>query len=233
LRDSEIRVKCGSHGESSGAYVCNHLVEGRGLGFNWGRPDDDPDKMCPDAWCDRCDADVTSADVRLVCTLCYGVIRARNWREDEDAYDKLLDTAVEYHNEKHASFTRDFRINEHKRYDWNQGSGQLVFSNDGKPAVICDIAFVGSISRKSETWMWSWANTSHDERVKAASRKVRDYGEKHRFEFLAGGYWSGKEADGWCMTAIATYLLGGIGTYRSPDDDGFLFMVITDARWAQ
>jgi hypothetical protein len=243
LKESEIKIQCGSHGESDGAFVCTHLVEGEQRGFNWGVNPQDPDALSPDAYCDACDAALdaaggwtpeleAAAGVRMVCTLCYSKIRERNWRQDDDAYDQLLDESIAYYNERLTAFKKDFRIDEHKRWDWNQESSQLVFSNDGVAAVICDVVFVGSVSTRSNTWMWAWANKSVLEGVKADIRKVRAYGEEKNFEKLAGAYWSATERDGWVMTAISTQVLGGIGAYRSPDDDGFTFMVVTAARWA-
>ena len=37
----------------------------------------------------------------------------------------------------------------------------------GRPRVIVDIVFVGSVSTRSNTWLWSWANGSYLENVKS------------------------------------------------------------------
>ena len=34
------------------------------------------------------------------------------------------------------------------------------------------------------------------------------------------------------MTSIAAYLLDAKGAYRTPDDNGFTFMIFTDVQWA-
>jgi hypothetical protein len=39
--------------------------------------------------------------------------------------------------------------------------------------------------------------------------------------------------DGWEMTSVAAFLLKAKGAYRSPDERGFTFMILTDVRWAQ
>jgi len=93
--------------------------------------------------------------------------------------------------------------------------------------------FVGSISTTGDTWLWSWANDSLAEGVKARMREVRSYGEEHRFQKLAGAFWPGQAEDGWQMTSIAARLLDAIGAYRTPDESGLVYMVIMRAGWAQ
>src|SRR5712675_1358664 len=72
-----------------------------------------------------------------------------------------------------------------------------VFSDGGKPRVVADIVFVGSVSTRSNTWLWSWANDSYLENVKSRMREVRQYGAKHRLLQLAAAHWSATEQDGW------------------------------------
>ena len=214
-------MACESHGNLQAAFVCQHLFSGSGRGFNWAEDPDDPDARCPDAWCNACEAiwqeegewnehAMAFADIKVVCVLCYESIRERNWVKDPG---------------------EEFQIGSYER--WDQGTGQLVFSNGGRPRVIADIAFVGSVSTKTNTWLWSWANSSHLETAKATMREVRAYGEKHRLLKLAGAHWSATDQDGWQMTAIAALLLGAVGAYRTPSDYGFTFMVMTRVSWAQ
>ena len=242
--ESDIKVQCNEHGESNAAYVCRHLLDGLGIGFNVGIDPDHPDATCPDAWCDDCELRLNDAgewteellkqaDIQLVCVHCYSIIRAKNWNQNDAAFEKLLEESIEYLDGKQATITQEFRIDQHERWDWNQDTAQLVFSNDGKPALICDVVFVGSISTRSETWLWSWANDSNVEGVKKRMREVRAYGEEHRFNKLAGAYWPAQPVDGWQMTSIAARLLNAIGAYRTPSDSGFTYMVITRAGWAQ
>ena len=237
-------VACGAHGSSPGAIVCRHLKDGERLGFHYDAERDAGEVMCPTAWCDDCHdaleaADewnqevVEAADFRLVCSRCYGQIRTRNWTHDHEAFERLLDSSVSFLDTQQEVFRRDFRLGDHERWDWDQTRAQLTFSNAGKVALICDIAFVGSISTASNTWMWAWANDSLEEGVKAGMRELCEYGEEQGFEKLAGGYWDASEEDGWRMTAIAAKFFGAIGAYRTPSDQGFTFMVITGAHWAQ
>jgi hypothetical protein len=57
------------------------------------------------------------------------------------------------------------------------------------PRVIADIQFVGSISTKSDTWLWAWANDTVDLLLSASMRAIQDYGKKHGFEHLTSKQW--------------------------------------------
>ena len=61
---------------------------------------------------------------------------------------------------------------------------------------------------------------------------MRAYGETHGIKPLVTTNWHAHEADGWEMTSIAAYLLDAKGAYRTPQDSGFTFMVLTNVQWA-
>ena len=48
---------------------------------------------------------------------------------------------------------------------------------------------------------------------------------------LACATWEAEPVDGWEMTAVMAKHLGAIGAYRAPSDNGFLHMVVKQARW--
>jgi hypothetical protein len=237
-------VECPEHGVRDATFVCQHLASGVGSGFHSGHDDDDPDRLWPDAWCDACervresegewnDRSETFAGVRLLCDGCYQRVRERGWKQDDDAFSKLVSDAVAYLRGRQDQLYSRYDLGSYPRYDWNQKAGQLIFSDGGRARVIADFQFVGSISTRSDTWLWSWANRSILESVKQRVRQVRAYGDEHRYLKLASACWTAKEADGWEMTAITAYLLGAAGAYRSPDDRGFSFLAITQVHWAQ
>ncbi len=236
-------VECPEHGIRDATYVCQHLASAVNSGFHSGHDEDDPDELWPDAWCDACehvreseggwnDRSATFAGVRLLCDGCYQRARDRNWKQDDEAFGTLLSDAVAYLRERQDQLFSRYNLGGYPRYDWNQETGQLIFSEGGRARVVADIQFVGSISTRSHTWLWSWANQSILESVKQRVRTVRAYGDEHRYLKLASACWTAEEVDGWEMTAITAYLLGAAGAYRSPDDRGFSFLAITNADWA-
>lgn len=148
-------------------------------------------------------------------------------------FDTLSKDAYEYLHAQQAAVAEEFQLGSYERYDWDQETKQLVWSDAGVPKVIADIQFVGSISHASHTWLWSWANSSVSEELSRGMQAVRDHGEAHGREKLIDAKWPAEEVDGWEMTAIAAYLLKAKGAYRSPGDTGFTFMVFTDVRFAE
>jgi hypothetical protein len=245
MSDEDRWIDCLEHGSTVATYVCQHLATGQGQGFHVGLDPDAPDALWPDAWCDACetvlskkgewnDAPVAHADFRLICSACYQKARLLNWpREHVLATAQLLESAIPYLQARQIEIEAQYRLGSYPRYDWYQDPAELVFSDRGKPIVIADIQFVGSVSTRSESWMWSWANASLLESAKSKMRQVRTYGDTHSLLKLASAYWNADEADGWEMTAVSTFLLKAKGAYRSPDERGFTFMVMTDIRWAQ
>jgi hypothetical protein len=244
VNESEHGVECPEHGVRDATYVCQHLVSGMGSGFHCGHDDDDPDRLWPDAWCDACenvrqsegewnDRSEAFASIRLLCDGCYQRVRERNWKQDDAAFGQLVSEAVAYLQTRQDQLYSRYALGSYPRYDWNLETGQLIFSENGRARVVADIQFVGSISTRSNTWLWSWANQSVFESVKHRVRQVRAYGDEHRYLKLASAYWAAEEADGWEMTAITAHLIGAAGAYRSRDDRGFSFLVVTDINWAQ
>lgn len=242
MSDDQQQVECGVHGATPPTFVCQHLQHGEGLGFNQGYDPEQPDAAYPDAWCDQCDAVLEQegewnaraeafAGIRLVCAGCYCQIRERNWRQDEEALDGLIADSFDYLQAQQDSFMATFRVGEHERWDWYQESGQLIFSDAGKPVVACAVDFVGTFSSRSDTWMWAWANPSFLAPVKARSQEVRELGEALNHLKLACATWPADPVDGWEMTAVMARQLGAIGAYRAPSEQGFLYMVVREAHW--
>lgn len=145
----------------------------------------------------------------------------------------MIEKSQDAARKKQDLLEKTFQLGKHKRWDWDQEKAQLIFSNDGVPAVVCDIAFVGSISTVSNTWLWSWANFSLTEAVRGPMHKVREWGEEHDFPKLTVPKWSAEEVDGWEMSSVAIDLLGARGIYRTPGETGFTFLAILNARRAQ
>lgn len=242
MSDSESPVNCETHGAGSATFLCQHLVQGEKRGFNAGYDPEDPCALFPDAWCDECEAvldrdgewnDVSEslAGVTMVCSGCYQEIRARNWIQDDEAWDDLIAESFAWLQEKQQPFLDEFRITEHDRWDWDQDSGLLVFSNAGTPRVEAEISFSGTLSTARNTWMWAWANDSLTEKIKSDSLAMRELGDDENYLKLASALWPANEADGWAMTAVMAMALDAIGAYRTPDEAGFAYMIVKSARW--
>lgn len=145
-------------------------------------------------------------------------------------WDEFLTLAVEYLTAQQERLRTELSLGHWPRYDFDQETGTLIFSTEGKAGAIADIQVVGSTGESSGTWLWSWGNDSILEPVKRDMDSVRAYGETHGFEKLIARKWPGDEHDGWEMTAVAAYILRSDGGYRVPFKRGALFMVMRNAR---
>jgi hypothetical protein len=242
MSDSEDKVQCSIHGANEATFMCKHLVEGEKQGFNLGYDPENPDSLYPDAWCDQCedvldaegewnDKSETFADIKVLCSQCYEEIRERNWIQDDDAFHELVTSSFSFIEPKQEAFLSKYKVGEHERWDWYQETAKLIFSDNGEPQVEADIHFAGSYSTVSETWMWAWANNSLDEKVKSASREIRDLGEELGLKQLVAGRYAATDVDGWEMTSVLAKHLNAIGVYRTPSENGFTYMVVTKAKW--
>jgi hypothetical protein len=244
VSEMKDRVECARHGSREATYVCQHLVSGEGTGFNYAYGDEDPDELWPGAWCDACERVLDAegewnarseafARIRLLCDGCYQTVRERNWTQDDAAFKGLMSDAVAYLQPREDQLSASFGLDRFERYDWTLRTSQLIFSDRGQPRVAADIQLVGSISTRSHSWLWSWANRSVLESLRHRVREVREYGETHRYLKLASAAWEAGEGDGWEMTAITAYLIGAAGAYRAPGDRNSSFLAITDIHWVQ
>jgi hypothetical protein len=145
-------------------------------------------------------------------------------------WEPFLEMAVEYLRRQQDRLKSEFQLGRWPRYDYDQESGTLTFSSDGRVEVLADIHIVGSTSKRSGTWLWAWDNPSILENVKHCLADVRAYGENHGLEKLTTAKWAGDERDGWEMTAAVAFILRAEGGYRAPHDNGALFMVLRNVR---
>jgi hypothetical protein len=144
---------------------------------------------------------------------------------------KLVQEATTYLRERQARMNEHHGLGAYERYDWDQEARRIVFSNAADPQrLIADIVFVGSVSNRSGTWLWSWANPSVDAALSRPVRKLREFGEQRKLKKLQQAKWPGDEVDGWEMTSIAAYVLKADGAYRTADDDGFTYMLLFNVR---
>src|SRR5262245_41641342 len=145
-------------------------------------------------------------------------------------WDEFLADAMDYLKTQRDRLEKEFGLGHWERYDYDQEAGIITFSSGGKVGVIADMQVVGSTSKSSGTWLWSWDNPSILPSVKDQVLQVRAYGEEQAFEKLTDPKWPGDEHDGWEMTAITAFILRAEGGYRSPSDNGALFLVMQNVR---
>lgn len=150
------------------------------------------------------------------------------------SFKDLSQKAYEYLEREQELANNVYHINDYEHWQYDQLTGELTFSDSGVKKLIIDYEEVGSISFKSNTWLWAWENPHLEWKVKSEIGMVRAYGRKRGFEKLANPKWTADLYDGWEMTAIAAYLMKAKGAYRVPSSDSLLysFMIFKNIRWA-
>jgi len=121
-----------------------------------------------------------------------------------------------------------YDIGSYENWFYDQRTGLLTFSNDNLKQIEIRYEDVGSISKISDTWLWSWANPHLEEQVKTEILLVKEYGKNNNIEHLTKKKWKADQYDGWEMTAIAAYLMKAKGAYRVPTENTFSFMIFKE-----
>jgi uncharacterized protein DUF6882 len=172
--------------------------------------------------------------VVLVTLLALGLthLNCKPMPRDEPKFVALVTKAHEYLTAQQDRNEKEFALSTYPRWDWNQDTGELIFSEHGQPKVIAKIQFVGDVSSKSKTWLWAWANPTIEYSLQQAARQAKKYGVQKGIWQLAESTWLADEVDGWEMTSITAMLVNAKGAYKTPDENGSMFMVFTDIRWA-
>jgi hypothetical protein len=111
-----------------------------------------------------------------------------------------------------------------KRWDLSQESGELVFSLADGMKATAPAQIIGTYNTEDHTWLWAWANSSIDDKLKADALNVRKYGEEHHIDKLTQRKWTGTEDDAWAMVALAVKLCGEQGGYRGPAGSTHVFI---------
>jgi len=140
-------------------------------------------------------------------------------------YEVFAREATDYLKARIEHAKAKFGIGSFPRYEYDLFRGEIWWSEVGAPKVRGRVTVVGTISTKSNTWLWSWANPHFQDVILGDIDKVRALGEAEGITKLTEEKWEADEVDGWEMTAIAARLLEAQGAYRSPGENGFLFML--------
>ena len=140
-------------------------------------------------------------------------------------YEAFLSESNAYLKAQIEHAKEQFGIGTLPRYEYDLYRGEIWWSEVGAPKVRGRVTVVGSISTKSDTWLWSWANVHFADATLGDIEKVRDFGVAEGISKLNEQKWGADEVDGWEMTAIAARLLEAQGAYLSPDESGLLFLL--------
>jgi len=143
-------------------------------------------------------------------------------------YNSFAEKCVDELKVLQDKFQEDYDVNWYENWFYNQATGLLTFST-GDQELNFKYFDVGSFSEKSNTWKWSWDNDQTLDKVKDATKLVREFGQRHNFPKLTNGYFVSDQFEAWEFTAIAAKLVSGIGVYRPVDEEQLqIFLVVTE-----
>lgn len=140
-------------------------------------------------------------------------------------FKELSRVSYEYLFEQQKVITEAYGIHQYEEWYYDQDTGILNFSSHGSNIVSFKYEEVVSISKISNTWLWSWANPHIGKEVTQQIGIIREYGLMHNLEHLYKDKWFADEYDGWEMTAITAYILKAKGAYRFPLENTFSYVV--------
>jgi hypothetical protein len=236
----EDTIECGRHGSAHATYVCRCLIAQPLQRWRGELPDEE--NPWPDAWCGRCniafereggewnERNEGAAKIALLCHRCYEDKRGesvqrlkgralKRWqRFVEDCCDELV--------AKQEAMVREFALDVHERWDYDQTKAELLFSNAGVPAVRADYEAVGTLSTSGGTWLWSWGNAHTLAAARSRIGAVRECGRQEDWPHLAERLWPADEHDAQHMAAAAVHVLGARGFYRVPYERGCSYMAL-------
>lgn len=149
-----------------------------------------------------------------------------------DRYVALVTEATDTMRARNTRLHDAFRLSAYERWDWDQDTGLLVFSDSGVAKVIADVQFVGDVSLNDSTFLWAWANQSVERRLQRAAENARRYGRRHGIRKLTEAHWAAGEVAGWEMTSLTGFINGSQGVYRAPSARNHTFLVMSNVRWA-
>jgi hypothetical protein len=119
---------------------------------------------------------------------------------------------------------KEFGLGHFERWDLDQESKDLTFSNSSGPAVTCKVYALGTYG--SGFWKWAWANSSLLESFSIKSRKMKKLGPTSGLDVFELESFEADENMPWEISGMALKEIGGLGVYRCPSKTSELFVVI-------
>ncbi|HLJ84590.1 MAG TPA: hypothetical protein VKT51_10495 [Candidatus Eremiobacteraceae bacterium] len=144
-------------------------------------------------------------------------------------FDKYKHEAVHLLASKNEALSERFGIFRFGDYYYDLDKGTVVFSSLAQDnQVVATIQAAGSISKRSSTWLWAWANDSLPVDIYKSLIGVREFGRANGLSILTQPTCVASEFTGWELTSVAARIVDARGIYRFPSEKSELFVLLTD-----
>ncbi|MGH7295774.1 MAG: DUF6882 domain-containing protein [Polyangiaceae bacterium] len=125
-----------------------------------------------------------------------------------------------------------FSLGDHDRYDVDLENESIVFSTGGRPRVVARATLIATLSSASRTWAWGGYNKNLPESVRKASAALVDgIADRDMWE-LSTPVFPVDDGTAWALAALVCERCGGQGVYRTPNENGRVFLLLRDVREA-
>ncbi len=146
---------------------------------------------------------------------------------DHFEFNELIQQSLVYIENKQKELVESYDLDSYSRVEYDQDSGTMTFSEEGvQQKVVARFQVVGTYSDASKTWMWAWDNPYLLDNTTEASVKVKEFGEKNKFQKLTDPKWEASLQDAWEMTALAAKFLQAKGVQIIPSEDIRAFVIL-------
>lgn len=155
---------------------------------------------------------------------------------DED-FEAFREEACDELRVKQASLQAAYQLGTHGRWWFDQEAETLQFFDaQDRLRLEADVIHIGSYSRRSDTWLWAWANVSLLPKLRAKAETLRALESTTGYELFGDAdTFEVDEPMAWELAAIAVKHLAAMGCYRAPnaDESCLSFLALVELRTVQ
>ena len=145
--------------------------------------------------------------------------------------DAWVAGCCEAYNAKQRALTEEFKIgaNVYARWLYDQPTATLkFFEANGRAAVIAGVVDIGSYSKATKSWRWTWANESNVLALRAESERLcKQLHERTGLALFTTPTFELPHDRAPQLLAMAVEVLAAKGGYRAPAGHLETFLVLT------
>ena len=144
------------------------------------------------------------------------------WSEEQ--FDQYVEEAYALIESAQSKLEQQYGLGHFERWDLDQTTEKLVFSNSSGPAVTCNVYALGTYG--GGIWKWAWANDSILPSFSQKSRGLKKLASLSGMDVFELEAFEADESMPWEISGMALKEIGGLGVYSCPSKSSSLFVVI-------